>query len=185
MTEQEHRGNILIVGGSGFLSGTLAGVAMKQGYRVWTITRGQRPLPDGVQSLIVDRHDEERYATAVASTQTEWDMVVDCIGFVPADIEQDVAVFRQRTPHLVFISTDFVYDPKQRKLPQNEQDAYYVVEGYGADKRRCELALMAADTREMAWTILRPCHIYGPGSQLGCLPLHSRDEKLISRLPSG
>ena len=31
----------------------------------------------------------------------------------------------------------------------------------------------------MQWTILRPCHIYGPGSQLGCLPLHGRDPKLI------
>jgi nucleoside-diphosphate-sugar epimerase len=37
----------------------------------------------------------------------------------------------------------------------------------------------------MNWTIVRPCHIYGPGSQLGCLPLHSRDQDLIAKLKAG
>ncbi len=37
----------------------------------------------------------------------------------------------------------------------------------------------------MAWSIVRPCHIYGPGSQLGCLPLHGRDRQLIARLQAG
>ena len=34
----------------------------------------------------------------------------------------------------------------------------------------------------MTWTILRPCHIYGPGSLLGCLPMHGRDAQLIDTL---
>jgi nucleoside-diphosphate-sugar epimerase len=37
----------------------------------------------------------------------------------------------------------------------------------------------------MEWTILRPCHIYGPTSQLGCLPRHGRDPELIRKLRSG
>lgn len=41
---------------------------------------------------------------------------------------------------------------------------------------------MNADTGGMSWTILRPGHIFGPGSQLGCLPLHQRDPQLIKRL---
>jgi len=35
---------------------------------------------------------------------------------------------------------------------------------------------------DLSWTIVRPCHIYGPGSELGCLPAHSRDIDLIKRL---
>ena len=35
------------------------------------------------------------------------------------------------------------------------------------------------------WTIMRPCHIYGPTSQLGCLPLHGRDPELIVKLHAG
>jgi hypothetical protein len=41
---------------------------------------------------------------------------------------------------------------------------------------------MNRDTGDMAWTIVRPCHIYGPGSRLGCLPEHGRDERLLERL---
>jgi nucleoside-diphosphate-sugar epimerase len=44
---------------------------------------------------------------------------------------------------------------------------------------------MKNDTGSMTWTILRPCHIYGPGSLLGCLPAHSRDAELLQRLQNG
>ena len=174
--------DILIIGGSGFLSGTLARRAIAQGKSVWTITRGQRPLPDGAQALIADRHDHKVFERVVAAAGEKWDMVVDCIAFQPADIQQDLAVFRTRARHLVFVSTDFVYDPLRRQFPQSEDADYYVSDGYGANKRLCELELLRSDTSEMAWTVLRPTHIYGPGSGLGCLPAHSRDSQLINRL---
>lgn len=177
--------SILIIGGSGFVSGTLARRAVAQGHRVWTITRGQRPLPDGVTALVADRQDRAAFERAVSGVRTRWDLVIDCIGYDPADARQDAALFRDRTPHLVFISTDFVFDPALRRFPQGEEAAAYASDGYGGKKRLCELELIDGDTGDTAWTILRPCHIYGPGSQLGCLPLHSRDPQLISRLRSG
>ena len=33
--------------------------------------------------------------------------------------------------------------------------------------------------------ILRLCHIYGPGSLLGCLPDHGRDKDLLDRIRAG
>jgi nucleoside-diphosphate-sugar epimerase len=174
--------NVLIVGGSGFLSGSLARLAVARGHKVWTITRGQRPLPEGVTSLIADRYDEPVFERAVTGAGMTWDLVVDCIGFVPENVHQDLAVFRQRAQHLVFISSDFVYDPARRRFPQGEESDHYLSDGYGGHKRACELALMDGDSGEMAWTVLRPCHIYGPGSRLGCLPQHSRDPELVNRL---
>ena len=60
----------------------------------------------------------------------------------------------------------------------------YVTEGYGFQKRLSELVLIQY-TGDLPWTIVRPCHIYGPGSALGCLPTHSRDTKLIHRINTG
>src|SRR5262249_7735889 len=57
--------------------------------------------------------------------------------------------------------------------------------GYGGNKRLCEMEFLRASPGSPPWTILRPCHIYGPGSQLGCLPLHGRDPQLIARLRAG
>lgn len=179
------KGQLLVVGGSGFLSGTLARRAADQGYAVWTITRGQRPLPNGVNGLIADRHDHAAFEAAVAGADVQWDLVVDCIAFEPSDIQQDVTVFQDRARHFVFVSTDFVYDAAGRQLPQSEETDRYSLGGYGRNKRLCETELIYDENIDMPWTIVRPTHIYGPGSELGCLPLHSRDPELISRLKAG
>ncbi len=179
--------NILLIGGSGFLSGTLARTAVAAGHQVTVVSRGQKNLPEGVSSLITDRHDSSGFQLAIENaTHSSWDLVVDCIGYEVADAQQDISVFRDRTKHLVFISTDFVYDPARRVFPQDEENAHYLEDdGYGAKKRRCELEFVNSDCGNMAWTVLRPGHIYGPGSRLGCLPVHGRDAQLIERLRTG
>lgn len=174
--------NLLILGGSGFLSGTVSRLAVAQGNRVWTLTRGARTLPPGVTPLIADRQDGAAVRAAVAGAGVHWDLVVDCIGYQAQDAEQDLALFADRADHLIFVSTDFVYDPARRRLPQGEEADSYQTQGYGANKRLAERVLSQADPGAMAWTVVRPCHIYGPGSQLGCLPAHSRDAQLIARL---
>jgi nucleoside-diphosphate-sugar epimerase len=88
----------------------------------------------------------------------------------------------------VFVSTDFVLDPVDRPWRVDETyDRFDARSPYGRGKREAEVVLLRAaghdaPGRELAITILRPCHIYGPGSQLGCLPLHGRDVELIDRL---
>jgi nucleoside-diphosphate-sugar epimerase len=176
---------ILILGGSGFVSGTLANMAVSRGHQVWTLTRGQRVAPAGVVALHADRRDAQRFEEVIVGASTHWDLVVDCIGFVPADARQDIATFRERTRQLVLISTDFVFDPAGRRFPQPEEADAYATAGYGGEKRRCEVEFLQSDTGAMAWTILRSCHIYGPGSLLGCLPEHGRDAKLIEKLRAG
>jgi nucleoside-diphosphate-sugar epimerase len=177
--------DILIIGGSGFVSGTLAKTALAQGHQVWTVTRGQRPVPEGAHSLVADRHDTEHFAALIQATDQQWDLVVDCIGYEPDAARQDLAVFCQRARYLVFISTDFVFDPTQRHFPQGEESEHYASQGYGGKKRLCELELINGDAGAMQWTVLRPCHIYGPGSLLGCLPLHGRDADLLDKMKAG
>jgi len=176
---------ILLIGGSGFVSGTVARTAVEQGHSVWAVTRGERPVPAGVTAIKADRHDISAFEVAVAGAGTDWDLVVDCIGYKPEDARQDVTVFRNRARHLVFISTDFVYDPGRRTFPQHEDCPYTSEDDYGGKKRQCELAILDGDTGDMACTIVRPCHIYGPGSLLGCLPLHGRDAELIDKMKAG
>ena len=182
--------NVLIIGGSGHVSGAVARAALGEGHAVWTVTRGQRPLPAGVTGLTADRKAPGSLEAAVAAAGRTWDLVVDCIAFNEPDLRQDLALFRNRAGHLVFISTDFVYDPARRRFPQPEEPACYVeseqgASPYGFHKRAAERVLLESETAPLAWTVLRPCHIYGPTSELGCLPLHGRDKTLIARLRAG
>jgi nucleoside-diphosphate-sugar epimerase len=177
--------DLLLIGGSGFVSGTLAQVALAAGHNVWAVTRGQRPMVGGVTPIVADRRDRQAFADAIAAQGTQWDLVVDCIGYAVADAEQDIALFRERAKQLVFISTDFVYDPDRRAFPQTEESNHYLSGGYGGQKRQCEIAFEQRDSGDLAWTVVRPCHIYGPGSLLGCLPMHGRDPDLIAKLQRG
>ncbi|MDP6358120.1 MAG: NAD-dependent epimerase/dehydratase family protein [Planctomycetota bacterium] len=177
--------NLLIIGGSGFVSGTLARIALEHGHSVSTVTRGQREIPDGAQSIVVDRKDREAFAQTVHAHGGEWDLVADCIGYEPEDAKQDIECFKNRARHLVFVSTDFVYAPSGRVHPQPEDGLYRADSSYGHKKRLCELEILEGDTGGMAWTILRPCHIYGPGSLPGCLPNYSRDPDLLQKMKDG
>lgn len=170
---------LLILGGSGFLSGTLARTALGQGWDVTVVTRGQRPVPQGTVAVKADRQDRPGFAKILAGLGGNWDLVVDAIPFTPEDAEQDVDVFGGRTGRLVFVSTDFVYDPARRTNPQPEKAASYAAGGYGGLKRAAETVLERTALEKLPWTILRPGHIYGPGSHLGCLPLQSRNPQLI------
>lgn len=172
---------LLVIGGTGFLSGTLVREAAAAGHEISIVTRGLRPAPHQVESIRADRKDHQAFAAAIESCRP-WDLVVDCIGFDREDAGQDLAVFSGKCRHFAFISTDFVYDPDRRSLPQPENPAVYLQEGYGGKKRQAEEVLIQAGTDRLAWTIFRPGHIYGPGSLLGCLPLHGRDPGLLERL---
>jgi nucleoside-diphosphate-sugar epimerase len=174
--------HILILGGSGFLSGTVARLAVSQGHHVTVITRGNKMIPQGVTALQVDRSDRTAFADKIKALDVTWDLVVDAIAFSPEDAQQDVDVFAGCTKRFVLVSTDFVYDPFNRSVPQLETCASYATQGYGGKKRQAELVLEQTDTTQLPWTVLRPSHIFGPGSLPGCLPMHGRDPKLIESI---
>jgi len=177
--------NILLIVGSGFVSGTTAQQALSQGHKVWAVTRGQRPMAEGITPITIDRSDRDAFSHAISALNQKWDMVIDGIGYDVEDAQQDIAVFRDKTDHLVFISTDFVFDPAHRKFPQGEETDHYLPDTYGGKKRLCELEFINGDTGNMNWSVVRPCHIYGPGSELGCLPNHGRDKNLIEHIRAG
>lgn len=177
--------SILLIGGSGFVSGTIARRAVARGDEVWAVSRGRRAMPDGVIPIIADRNDRDRFSVEISALDRHWDLVVDCIAFEPEDAQQDIDLFRDRAGHLVFISSDFVFDPAHRRFPQTEETDFYLSGDYGGRKRLCETALIDGDTGDMAWSAVRPCHIYGAGSRLGCFPRHVRDEDIIDRIRAG
>jgi nucleoside-diphosphate-sugar epimerase len=177
------RSSVLVIGGSGFLSGHVVRLALERGHEVWALTRGQRALPDGVHAIAVDRHDREGFARAVRAAGRRWDLVIDCVAYEPGDARQDLEVFRDLTDHLVFVSTDMVFDPNRCVVPTPSNHPWVVSDdSYGGLKRRCEEELERETSGALPWTIVRPCHIYGPGWPLGCLPYHFRDEALIGHL---
>src|SRR5262245_44898126 len=130
---------VLILGGSGFLSGTMAREARKQGHDVWCVTRGQRPLPDGVKSIIADRKDRANFKNQISNLKSQisdaFDLVIDSIGYSADDARQDIECFGGCASHLVFISTDFVLSPIDRPWKVDEKYDRFNDTPYGTGKR--------------------------------------------------
>ena len=174
----------LIIGGSGGLSGRLAALA-KDEYEVWAVTRGQRPLGDGIHLLKADRNDTDNFKKTILEADTNWDIVFDCICMNEKHALQDLNVFPGITKRLVVISTDSVYDPLRKDTPQKE-DGYFIEEEgepetltYAGNKRRMEhIFINNFGSTTLAVTLFRPGHIYGPGFLIGCYPEHSRQKEL-------
>ena len=174
---------LLILGGSGQLSGRVAELALMQGCEVWTLTRGLRPLPVGVHGLTADREDAASVRSAVENADTRWDACIDCTGRTPESAAQCVEIISRYTNRFVVVSTDSVYHPDFKTVPQNEGNEHYLTDGgYGATKRLMEEAFIASD---LNYTIFRPGHIFGAGFQLGCYPEHSRQPDLLQHLRAG
>ena len=176
---------LLIIGGSGQLSGRLAELAVQAGHEVWALSRGRRPLPAGVHGLTADRSDDAAVLRALQSAGVQWDAAVDCTCMNPANAWQDLALLSAFTRRLAVVSTDSVYHPLHKAVPQTEDAPAYMDDGgYGANKRQMEQVFEQADT-PLRWTIFRPGHIFGPGFLAGCFPEHSRQRGLIGHIRAG
>lgn len=182
----------LIIGGSGGLSGRLAVMASQQ-YEVWAVTRGKRPLPQGIHHIAADRDNPTAFASAILETDMTWDVVFDCICMNEVHARQDLEVLSKVSNRLVVISTDSVYDPTHKRTPQNE-DGIFIEEcgepsacSYAGNKRKMEhvfLDSFGTGKSNLQTTLFRPGHIYGPGFLLGCFPEHSREKNLTDRIVS-
>jgi nucleoside-diphosphate-sugar epimerase len=177
---------ILILGGTGFLSGVVARAARDAGHAVTILTRGRsaRPAPEGVTALVGDRKDRDAFVELFAGRS--YDAVIDCICYTAADAETDVAAFAGRVGHLVMVSTDFTYGGEPRRLPLDEETPQNAVGDYGRNKVAAEKLLFAAwKDQRFPVTILRPPHIMGEGGLLGTGTLRGRDPRLLDRLRQG
>ncbi|MBF0272142.1 MAG: NAD-dependent epimerase/dehydratase family protein [Magnetococcales bacterium] len=172
--------NILVLGGSGFLSGRFTQHALRAGHRLHCVTRGQKPLPEGVTTaLTMDRQE----IPANLPDELEYDLVIDFIGMNPTHLQQSVALAR-RCRRLIFISSDYAYHPAHRKLFLREEEAIFSdLPDYGGAKRQAEEVVLQAEAAgRLQAIILRPPHIYGPGSWPGTIPRHGRRPTLLDDL---
>ncbi len=183
----------LIIGGSGGLSGKLA-VMAQETYEVWCVTRGIRPLPEGVHPMTTDRDDDEMFSKVILEAGIKWDVVFDCICMNEYHAGQDLDVISKVSDRLVVISTDSVYDPEKKETPQREEGEFIEETGtpeecsYAGNKRKMEHVFFdyfLKEKSELQVTIFRPGHIYGPGFLPGCFPEHSRQEGLFEKIKKG
>ena len=153
---------ILFIGGTGIISSACSERVLAEGHELTVLNRGQsfRPLAEGARLLRGDIHDREEVEKLLGGEH--FDAVVNWVAFVPADVERDLALFRDRADQYVFISSASAYETPPRRLPVTEEtplsNPFW---GYSRNKIACEERLMRAYREEgFPVTIVRPSHTY-------------------------
>ena len=153
----------LFIGGTGTISTAITAALAAEGkWELTLLNRGSRSsaVPEGVKVIQADIQDEAAVAGLLECTR--WDCVCDFIGFVPAHVERDWRLFRDRTRQYMYISSASAY--------QKPAASPFITEGtplanpywqYSRDKIACEEFLMEKYRQEgFPVTIIRPSHTY-------------------------
>ncbi|WP_458042030.1 MULTISPECIES: NAD-dependent epimerase/dehydratase family protein [Bacteria] len=157
--------NVLILGGTGWLSGEVARRWRDAGASVTCLIRGGRPVPEGTTLMLADRNGPDAYAEAAAR---EWDEIVD-VSSTPAHVTTAVGALAARTAHWTYVSSVSVYaahdevgadesaalsEPAAATTPEDEYD-------YSRAKAAAEASVRHGLADRAA--IVRPGLIVGPG----------------------
>lgn len=161
---------LLVLGGTAFLSRSVAEQALGRGHEVVCLARGRSGEPPaGAQFVQGDRNDPEVLAGLPAG---DYDAVVDIESISPRRVRSALAALADRAGHWTYVSTASVYvdnvTPGQRAataelLPAAPEEADGDVEQYGNLKVAAEEAVRAA-VGDRAF-VCRPGLIVGPGDR--------------------
>lgn len=156
---------VLVVGGTEFISVHVVRALLRRGHAVTVLNRGRRPerRPAGVRQLVADRRDHDGLRRALVGAR--FDAVVD-VAYAPTTGEDVAALLdalEDRAGHVLFVSTGRVYD-HARPIPFDEETPRSLYWGeYAKNKIAGEDVLLACHReRGLPVTIVRPTHVYGP-----------------------
>lgn len=150
----------LFIGGTGTISTSVTELALKRGWDITRLNRGSRPVPEGMDTIVADIHDEEAVEKAIAGRS--YDVVAQFVGYTAEDALRDIRLFTGVTRQYIYISSASAY--------QKPVSDYRITEStplanpyweYSRQKIEAENALLDAYRGAgFPVTIVRPSHTH-------------------------
>lgn len=153
--------DVLILGGTGWLSGRVAERWLLAGATVTCLARGGRPAPDGATLVLADRDDAAAYDIVAAR---DWDHVVD-VSSSSDHVRMAVEALGSRARRWVYVSSVSVYADDQTPDADETAPVFAAAQpgdeyDYAAQKVAAEQAVQTLGDRAL---IVRPGLIVGDG----------------------
>lgn len=173
---------VVIVGGTGHISGSLVNSLITLGHEVTCFHRTQcDELPDGVKQILGDRQNREDFEAKMQDGS--FDAAIDMIAFNAEDTASSLRAFKG-VQHFIHCSTVCTYGLPQDRFPIDEKTACNPVSDYGKNKLAADnLCLNAFKQSGVPVTIVKPSTTYGP--KMGLLRQIAWDFTWINRIREG
>jgi UDP-glucose 4-epimerase len=168
-------GKVLITGASGFIGGQLRDSLLRSGADVVAIRRPGSPPSSAGRSVEADYARVADLERVIASEKPDY--VLHVAGVTKGTSYEDfragnvmptrnlLAAVRREHPtvkRFVMVSSAASYGPSATSAPQREENPPRPIEHYGRSKLEAE-RVVEEESAGVAWTIVRPCAVYGPG----------------------
>lgn len=154
---------LLFIGGTGNISTSCSKLALAQGHELWLMHRPGRPGIAGAHDLCCDINSDDEADILKKLRGHHFDVVVQFIGFTPADVERDIRLFTGRCDQYIFLSSASAYAKPTGYAPTTERTPLEnPLWQYSRDKIAAEKLLedQADGAGGLTYTIVRPSHTY-------------------------
>lgn len=160
---------ILVMGGTEFVSSSLAKYLISKGYIVDIFTRGTKPVKyDGIRKhLKGDRKSIEDLKANISNEPYEY--IFDISAYVKEDVHKLISILNKESlKRYVFCSSGAVYTPSDEIVTEEFKRGENLNWGsYGLDKKKAEDYLLGlCEDEKFPVTIFRPTYIYGEANNL-------------------
>jgi len=152
---------ILFIGGTGNISAACSRLAIKKGWELYLLTRGNSiHTPTGAHILKADINDITRVKELLKGHH--FDTVVNWVAFGPDDIQRDYELFQDKTDQYIFISSASCYQkPLSHPIITESTPLANPFWEYSRLKIACEDKLMSLYRQKgFPITIVRPSLTY-------------------------
>ena len=168
-------GKVLITGASGFIGGQVRDALRSAGNEVVAIRHPGSPPSNSGRSFEADYARVGDLERVIAAEKPDY--VLHVAGVTKGTSYEDfrsgnvmptrnlLAAVRREYPdtkRFVLVSSSASYGPSATSAPQREENPPRPIEHYGESKLEAE-RVVQAESGPVAWTIVRPCAVYGPG----------------------
>ncbi|MBW1762106.1 MAG: NAD(P)-dependent oxidoreductase [Deltaproteobacteria bacterium] len=175
MATLELDGTVLITGASGFIGSRLKDALLASGSDVVAVRRVGSPEQTAGRSVTADYADVEGLTAIVAEERPDY--VLHVAGVTKGRTYEDfqrgnvmptrnllkaLQAGHPTIKRFVHVSSLTAYGPSAPGAPLRETDPAKPIEFYGRSKLEAE-QVVAEESAGIAWTILRPAGVYGPG----------------------
>lgn len=183
----KERMKILLLGGTGTLSGAVLKEALNNKIKVTILNRGthNKDVPQEVHYIKGDFYNTSTWQNTLALES--FDVVIDFLSRKASDIERVYPLFKDTCLQYIFISSACVYQ-RNNNIPINEAMPKPNTDwDYNVAKYECELKLQElAKSAKSYYTIVRPYITYNDGRlPLGIAPAYKYHRTIIERIKAG
>lgn len=152
--------NVLIIGGTGVLSSAVTAEALKKGYSITMINRGNHKIPQGVNLIKTSKNNLDIIEAQLKGKH--FNVVADFLCYAPEETKKSYLFYSKYADQYLYISSMAVYD-KTVEGPLTEDHAKGLkIWKYSTDKWASEVMINdLAKNNSCKVTIIRPGVTYG------------------------